>query len=141
MLLHAGNAWKGLRAGSVLLAATLSLSACGAGSPAASGPAGASLVPDAQAITIKGLDTLRFDPATITVPRGQVVQVTFDSAGQIVHDFTLREGVAKPVQAVAAGGREAITPAFSFEQPGTYTFICAQPGHEAGGMHGTITVQ
>jgi uncharacterized cupredoxin-like copper-binding protein len=26
-------------------------------------------------------------------------------------------------------------------KPGTYTFFCSVPGHEAGGMKGTLTVK
>ena len=26
-------------------------------------------------------------------------------------------------------------------KPGTYTFYCSVPGHEAGGMKGTLTVK
>lgn len=40
----------------------------------------------------------------------------------------------------AAGGQSA-SGTFTIDRPGTYTFICSQPGHEAGGMKGTITAQ
>ena len=38
-----------------------------------------------------------------------------------------------------AGGTVDSGVAF-FAKPGTYTFFCAIPGHEAAGMKGTITV-
>jgi uncharacterized cupredoxin-like copper-binding protein len=33
------------------------------------------------------------------------------------------------------------TATFTIATPGTYTFICEQPGHEQAGMKGTIVVQ
>lgn len=105
--------------------------------PAAPAVAGSG---SAQSFTLKGTDTMRFEPATITVKAGQPVQVTLDNMGATIHDFTIEQGVAQKAQAIAQGGRQA-SATFTIAQAGTYTFICSQPGHEAAGMKGTITVQ
>jgi uncharacterized cupredoxin-like copper-binding protein len=91
-------------------------------------------------VTIKGTDALRFDPATITVKTGQPLQVTFQNSGQILHDFTVQDGLAQPVALTEESGKSG-TATMTFDKPGTYKFFCSQPGHEAAGMLGTITVQ
>ena len=95
---------------------------------------------NAQQVTVRGLDTMRFEPAQITVKAGQPVTLTFENAGAAIHDFTLSAGASQRVQTVApAGGRGTAT--FTIDRPGTYTFVCAQPGHEPAGMKGTIVAQ
>ena len=46
-----------------------------------------------QGLTVKALDTMRFDPPTLTLPVGQPVQVTLTNDGTLIHDFVLTEGV------------------------------------------------
>jgi uncharacterized cupredoxin-like copper-binding protein len=114
-------------------------SAC-APAPAGGGATSPSSAGATQQVTIKGSDALRFDPATVTVKAGQPLQVTFQNGGQILHDFTVQEGLANPVVITADGGKSG-TATLTFDKPGTYKFFCSQPGHDAAGMHGTITVQ
>ena len=120
--------------------------ACGtASSGSGSGSAGAAAPPQtppasAQQVTGRALDTMRFEPSSLTVRTGEPVTLTFDNAGRMPHDFTLTQGVSRRVQAVADGGQRA-TVTFTLEQPGTYSFVCSVPGHEAAGMKGTITAQ
>ena len=45
------------------------------------------------------------------------------------------------MKVVATAKARNLSRAFAFGGPGTYRFICSQPGHEAAGMHGTITVR
>lgn len=93
-----------------------------------------------QQVTIKALDTLRFDPDTITVKAGQPVTVTLQNVGASTHDFTLKEGVSSQAQVVVAGGQTGST-TFTINNPGTYTFFCSQPGHQQAGMVGKIVAQ
>ncbi|MDQ6670684.1 MAG: plastocyanin/azurin family copper-binding protein [Chloroflexota bacterium] len=93
-----------------------------------------------QSVTVQGTDTFKFDPPTMTVKAGEPVQLTFKNTGQILHDWSLAQGAAQPVKIEAAGGQSA-SGTFTIDKPGTYTYICAQPGHESAGMKGTITVQ
>lgn len=130
-----------------ILAGTLALlvptiAACGNATSTSSKPAAAANAPaaGAQQLTVVGSDTMKFEPATLTVKAGQPVQVTFKNDGQIVHDWTLSNGVSSKAVALAQG-KSSGSVVFTIDQPGTYTFICSQPGHEAAGMKGTITVQ
>ena len=106
----------------------------------ASGAAGAAASSAAQPVTVQGTDALKFEPSTLTVKAGQPVTLTFTNSGQTVHDWSLAQGAGQPVKISAAGGQSA-SGTFTIDRPGTYTFICSQPGHEAGGMKGTITAQ
>jgi nitrite reductase (NO-forming) len=93
-----------------------------------------------QQVTVKAHDTMRFDPPTISVPVGQPVQVTLANDGTLIHDLVFGEGVAQPVK-IEANGKTSVSATLTIAQPGTYTYICAQPGHEAAGMKGTIVAR
>jgi plastocyanin len=124
-----------------LLAAALPLVvACSAPAASSTNPAP---VEGAQQLVIRGHDTMRFDPAAPVVEAGKPVQVHFENEGQLVHDVSLDEGLTAGggVKVVAAAKARSFSRTFAFERPGVYRFICSQPGHEAAGMHGTITVR
>jgi uncharacterized cupredoxin-like copper-binding protein len=120
------------------------IAACssGASSGSAAAPAGAAspAAASAQQVSVKALDTLKFDPTTITVKAGQPVRLTLVNDGAIVHDWTLSQGAAQKVQ-VTVQGKQQGTVTFTVDKPGSYQFICDQPGHEAAGMVGTLVVQ
>jgi uncharacterized cupredoxin-like copper-binding protein len=100
--------------------------------------AGAALPP--EQITVTGTDDFRLNPSTITVQAGQPLEVTFQNGGEILHDFTAEQGLAKPVVITEEGGKSG-TATLTYARPGIYKFFCSQPGHDQLGMHGTITVQ
>ena len=83
---------------------------------------------------------MRFDPATLTARAGQPIQVTLKNSGQLPHDFDITDGITLPVKITAQPGQSAIA-TFTITKPGTYTYFCAQPGHQEAGMKGTLTVQ
>lgn len=91
-----------------------------------------------QEITIVAHDSMRFDPATLTVEAGRPVRLTLRNAGQAIHDFRLSQGVPRSVKVVARGG-ETASVTFTLARPGTYQFDCSQFGHAMAGMKGTIT--
>jgi plastocyanin len=93
-----------------------------------------------QQLTVKALDSMKFDPPTLTAKAGQPIQVTLDNTGQTLHDFSIAEGVSQPVKDTAQPGQKAVT-TFTIDKPGTYTYFCSQPGHEQAGMKGTLTIQ
>ena len=110
-------------------------------SPTSSEVTPASAAPDgSQQVTIDVGNSMKFEPAAISVQAGQPVELTLRNAGQMPHDFTLNEGVAQPVKLTANGGQTA-SGTFTLDKPGTYTFECSMPGHAAAGMRGTITAQ
>jgi plastocyanin len=81
-----------------------------------------------------------FAPSTVTVPNGKVVLYLVNS-GTISHDMIIRDSSGSKI-----AGSELISAGDSFVltvdniAAGSYTFICDQPGHEASGMKGTLTV-
>jgi uncharacterized cupredoxin-like copper-binding protein len=93
-----------------------------------------------QQFTVKAMDTMMFDPPTLSAKAGQPIQVTLDNTGQLVHDFSITEGVSQPVKISAQPGQKAVT-TFIIDKPGTYTYFCAEPGHEQAGMKGVLTIQ
>src|SRR5579859_7843202 len=123
----------------LLLAAPLVLLLASACAPsAAPAAAGAALAP--EQVTVVGTDDFRLNPATITVKAGQPLEVTFQNGGEILHDFTAQQGLARPVVITEDGGKSG-TATVTYAKPGTYKFFCSQPGHDQLGMHGTVTVQ
>jgi plastocyanin len=101
----------------------------------------------AAAATIQMTDALKFDPATVTVPRGSTVM--WRNTSQVQH--TVTDDPSKAATAADAqlpSGVQAwdsglldpgATFSHTFDVPGTYKYFC-QP-HEAAGMMGTIVVQ
>jgi plastocyanin len=107
------------------------LAGCGAGNVSAQ-PAG----------SIKVVMTeYKFDPSTINVPAGKVVFYLVNAGNGISHDMIIRDSTGKRIAGsdlVSAGD----TFVFQVDSigAGTYTYFCDQPGHEASGMHGILTV-
>jgi uncharacterized cupredoxin-like copper-binding protein len=130
--------------GLLTLGLTVLVTACGGAS--ASGPSTPVVTPvsttsdGVQRLTVHGFDAMRFEPNVILVRAGQPVELTLQNDGSNDHDFSLSEGVGQPVKIVAKGGQSA-TAMFTLDQPGSYTFTCAQLGHAGAGMKGTITAQ
>jgi plastocyanin len=113
------------------------LVACASGTASGGTPA----APATQELTVKAQDTLKFDPTALSARAGQPIQLTLDSSGgQLVHDFSITEGVSQPIAITSQPGQKA-TGTFTLDKPGTYTYFCSQPGHEQAGMKGTLTLQ
>lgn len=115
------------------------LAACsGGGGATANKPASTS--GGAQDLTVKGLDTMKFDPATLTVKSGSPVHLTLNNTGVLIHDLVIDDLDGKKVDVESAGGKSAAID-FTPTKVGSYPFYCAQPGHKEAGMVGTLTVQ
>jgi nitrite reductase (NO-forming) len=93
-----------------------------------------------QQLTVRAMDTMKFDPPTLSAKAGQPIQVTLDNTGQLAHDFSVTEGVSQPIKDSTQPGQKAVT-TFTIDKPGTYTYFCSEPGHEQAGMKGTLTIQ
>jgi plastocyanin len=112
------------------LAAVALLAACG-GSSGASQPAGSIKVT---------MTEYSFSPSSVNATTGKVVFYLVNS-GSISHDLIIRDSSNTKV-----AGSELISAGDSFVftvnniAAGTYTYFCDQPGHEASGMKGTLTV-
>src|SRR5689334_17575430 len=85
--------------------------------PASAPTAGAALPP--EQVSVVGTDDFRMNPSTITVQAGQPLQVTFQNGGEILHDFTAQQGLAKPVTVLEDGGQSGTT-TITYSKPGTY---------------------
>jgi nitrite reductase (NO-forming) len=112
------------------------LAACGGGSSkdstsSSSGSGGS------NSVTID-MTEMKFTPNTFTVKAGEKVTVKLENKGTVLHDFSIDS--LKIQQNVQPGKTETV----SFTAPssaGDVVFYCNQPGHEAAGMKGTMTVQ
>lgn len=88
-------------------------------------------------LTIPAVDGTAFQYTKATAKAGQV---TFDMPNKsaLGHNIALK-GVSGAAGKIVPQGQ---TSTFSVNlKPGTYTFICEVPGHEAAGMKGTLTVK
>ena len=116
-----------MRAVAVALATVAVLAACGGPSQ----PAGSTKV---------SLSEFKFDPSSLTVPHGKVVFWLVNS-GNVSHDLGIRDSSGNRVaisELISAG--DSIEFDVNDLAAGTYTIYCSQPGHEASGMKGTLTV-
>lgn len=115
----------------VLLAMGLA-AACGGGGGSGSGqPAGSIKVT---------MTEFKFDPSSIHAGSGKATFYLVN-AGTVAHDMVVLGPSGTRLAAselVQAGNSSVFT--VNDLKPGTYQFICDQPGHESAGMKGTLTV-
>lgn len=133
---------------SLALVGSVILSACGGSSGGSGGT------------SVEALDTLKFNPETLTIAAGTAASVTVKNSGTQQHNWVVvkpedadkvdeaaaaKGGDATGVAGVLAGGKlidASGNETVSVNLPaGTYTFICTVPGHYVAGMKGTLTVQ
>jgi len=119
-----------VRALAVGLAAVAVLAACGGGG-------GPSQPTGSQKVT---MTEYKFDPSSLTANSGKVVFFLVNG-GTIAHDMVIRDASSNVIgrsELVSAGDSFVFT--VDSIPAGTYTIFCDQPGHEASGMKGTLTV-
>jgi plastocyanin len=113
------------------LMAVALLAACG-GSSGATEPSGS--------ITVT-MTEYKFAPATLNEPAGKLVFWLVNAGNGTSHDMIIRDSTNAIVarsELISAGDTFVFTVANI--SAGTYTYYCDQPGHEASGMHGVLTV-
>src|SRR5262245_15300977 len=132
------------------LVSAVILSACGGGGGGGGG---------GSALNVNMLDTLKFDPATLSASGGSAT-VNVKNGGAQQHNFVVvkagdesrvaTEAAAKNGDAtgiagvlaggapVAAGASETVTVT---APAGSYVYLCTIPGHFQAGMQGTLTIQ
>jgi plastocyanin len=113
--------------------AVVVLAGCGGGgsSPPAQ-PAGSIMVT---------MTEYKFDPSTINAPAGKVVFFVVNAGNNISHDMIIKDSAGKRIAGsslVSAGDSVVFT--VDSIAAGKYTYVCDQPGHEASGMKGTLTI-
>jgi plastocyanin len=120
-----------------LAALTLALAACGGGDDDGepSGNGGG----EGTALELVGGpgSELKFDQTSLEASAGEVT-ITMVNEGDLPHDVAIKgNGVDEKGEIVNNGETSTVTATL---EPGEYTFYCSVPGHEAGGMTGTLTV-
>jgi plastocyanin len=87
-------------------------------------------------LTIPACDVgTAFASAEATAPAGNVT-VVMPNPSSLQHDIGIKGDGQGPV--VGTGGKSQFTANL---KPGKYEYFCSVPGHEAGGMKGTLTVK
>lgn len=109
----------------------LVLAACGGGDDA---PSAADSPPAEGVLRVVGQDDLRWDVEELSAPAG-TVEFELVCGDAVNHNLVIDE-LGEEVAACSPG--EVATGSIELE-PGTYTYVCTVPGHEAT-MRGELTV-
>jgi len=127
--------------------AVLALAGCGGSDEKSSGSSGSSSNSSSSSDggggggeTLKlaaDKSALKFDKSSLTAKAGKVT-LEMENPSQLPHAVAIK-GNGVDVDGKTVGNGETST-ASSDLKPGTYTFYCPVPGHEAAGMKGTLTV-
>jgi plastocyanin len=81
---------------------------------------------------------MKFSKKTLTAHPGKVT-IVMTNAGVLPHNVAIKgKGVNVKGKIVAKGGVSRVTAVL---KRGTYRYYCSVPGHEAGGMWGTLVVK
>jgi len=82
---------------------------------------------------------LKFNVSTLHAKAGKVTMVMMNPASSgVPHGISVEgHGVDQDGAIVKSGGTSMVTVTL---KPGTYSFYCPVPGHEAAGMKGTLVV-
>jgi plastocyanin len=83
---------------------------------------------------------LKFTESTLTAKAGTVT-ISFTNSSPLAHNLTVQQGTSGSVVGATPtfmGGTKTLKLNL---KAGTYTYYCSVPGHRAGGMVGTLTVQ
>ena len=91
--------------------------------------------PHSVAITVVGTN-YEFDPATMTMHKGDVVRLTFKNSNGF-HDFRIDE-LMVATRKMPAGQEDTVE--FTPDKVGTFEYYCSIGNHRAMGMRGTLTV-
>jgi plastocyanin len=125
-----------------LLVLALAVAGCGGddddGDEASPPPPPAATGGDGEATTLENpadaSGQLAFEKDTLTAPAGEITLV-MENPAALDHNIAI-EGEGEG-EVVGQGGTSRVTATL---EPGEYTFYCSVPGHQAGGMEGTLTV-
>ena len=109
-----------------------------------------------RTVKVEMLDTMRFNPQSITVKQGETIKFIIKNSGKVKHEMVL--GTEKELKEHADvmkknpemehddANQITVQPGKSgeiiwqFTKAGKVNFACLQPGHYDAGMAGTVTV-
>jgi len=126
--------------------AVLALAGCGGSDKKSSSSSGSSSSSNSSSSSGGGGETLKlaadksalkFDKTSLTAKAGKVT-LEMENPSQLPHAIAIK-GNGVDVDGKTIGNGETSTASTDLK-PGTYTFYCPVPGHEAAGMKGTLTV-
>jgi plastocyanin len=126
--------------------AVLALAGCGGSDEKSSGSSSSSSSSNSSASSGGGGETLKlaadksalkFDKSSLTAKAGKVT-LEMSNPSQLPHAVAIK-GNGVDVDGKTVGNGKTSTASTDLK-PGTYTFYCPVPGHEAAGMKGTLTV-
>jgi uncharacterized cupredoxin-like copper-binding protein len=81
---------------------------------------------------------LKFEKSELEAPAGKVT-ITMNNPSALPHAIEIEgNGVEEEGETVQKGGKSVVSAEL---KPGEYKFYCPVPGHEEGGMVGTLTVK
>lgn len=136
-----------------VVAVALGLSACGGSSGSSSSAASAagststassaassSAASSSISVAADPSGALKFTKSTLTAKAGTVT-ISFTNSSPLAHNLTVQQGTSGAVLGATptfSGGTKTLKLTL---KAGTYTYYCSVPGHRAGGMQGTLTVQ
>jgi len=86
--------------------------------------------------TVSG-SPFKFDPATLTVSKGDTVKITFKNLNG-THDFVIDELNVK-IKTLQTGGQEVVE--FTASEAGSFEYYCSVGNHRQMGMKGTLVVK
>jgi plastocyanin len=90
------------------------------------------------ALTADPTGQLKYDKNTLSAGAGKVT-ITMTNPSPVPHNVSLRgSGVNEEGDTVQGDGKSTVEADL---KPGSYEFYCSVPGHEQGGMKGTLTVK
>lgn len=131
------------------IAGLLVLASCGGGADEGSSA-------QVRTVEVKALDSLRFEPASVSVRSGEKVRFVITNAGKIAHEFVLGDeemqmahenqagamdhGMVEAMAAVKLAAGETEEVRVTFDEAGEVLYGCHEPGHYEGGMIGTVAV-
>jgi mono/diheme cytochrome c family protein len=112
----------------------------GGGTPSPQGGGGTAKANARNEVEIPTDETgqLLFKFKNATAKAGNVALLSKNES-PVPHDISVKDGgIDEQGDQVSNGGTSKVTVNL---EPGTYTFYCSVPGHEQGGMKGTLTVR
>lgn len=114
--------------------------ASGSTGPSDGGPSGTAKANSKNEVEIPADKTgqLLFEFESATAKAGKVTLMSKNDS-PVPHDISVKDGsIDEKGNQVTDGGTSKVTVDL---EPGRYTFYCSVPGHEQGGMKGTLTVK
>jgi plastocyanin len=99
---------------------------------------------EATSTTSVKMDEYSFDPETVTVKRGDTIEV--ENVGAIAHNLTVEQGPDPKEKSKELAATSSFLPDKTEKlevdiKPGEYAMVCTVEGHRELGMVGTFTVR